>query len=274
MPQHPQLDLLTPEEIWSASLLAKIEGLIPWQVYESLSKCGKEELYKTCKCCGQWTTFYYRCSLKFCPLCNWRIARQRAEVLKAWSVVIAQPKHIVITQKNFPVLTRRKIRDFGRAFGKLRRNKLWKDVRGGCVSTEITNEGRGWHLHAHILADVDWLDAGTLAVEWGKLVGQEFGIVKVKDARGQAYLGEITKYVVKGAQLASWPAEEIAQFVRAIRGVRFFAAFGTLFHLQRKIKAKLHHDRPPAEPCECGSTVFRFETEAASVIGELRRGRR
>lgn len=271
MPKQPQLDLLTPEQIWKESLLAKVDGLIPEAIFQNLARCGVEEIFRTCRGCGDWSAFYYRCSMKFCPLCNWRIARSRAEVLKAWSHTISQPKHVVITQRNFPVLTRAKIRAFGRAFGKLRRNKLWADVKGGCVSTEITNEGRGWHLHAHILADARWIDASALAVEWGRLVGQEFGIVKVKDAREGTYLGEITKYVVKGAQLASWQPDEIAQFIRAIRGVRFFAAFGTLFHLQRKIKAQLHASRPPAEPCKCGCKEFRFESETAVVLSQIRK---
>lgn len=271
MSRHPQLDLLSPEQIWKNSLLAKVEGWIPYEVWLNLKKCGAEPIYRTCKGCGHWDTFWWRCSLKFCPLCNWRIARKRAEVLKLWNFQIKQPKHIVLTQKNFPVLTRVKIRTFGRALSKLRRTKLWADVKGGCVSTEITNEGRGWHLHAHILADVRFLDAGALAIEWGRLVGQEFGIVKVKDARGQSYLGEVTKYVVKGSQLAAWQPNEINEFIRAIRGVRFFAAFGSLFHLQREIKKQLHLLKPPVEPCQCGCKDFAYESETASILHEASR---
>lgn len=273
MPKQLQIDLLEPERIWKASLLAKIEGLIPYEVFENLSKCGVEEIYRSCRACHSWQTFYWRCSMKFCPLCNWRIARKRTEMLNLWNLQIKQPKHIVLTMRNFPTLTRKKIRDFGRALSKLRRNKLWNDVKGGCVSTEITNEGKGWHLHAHILADVRWLDAGVLAVTWGELVGQQFGIVKVKDARGKDYLGEITKYVVKGSQLASWEPDMINQFIRAIKGVRMFAAFGTLYHLQREIKKQLHLLRPPVEPCECGCSDFVYESETASILHEVERHR-
>jgi hypothetical protein len=195
-------------------------------------------------------------------------------MLKAWSLQITQPKHVVLTQRNFPVLTRKKIRDFGRAFAKLRRNRLWKSVKGGCVSTEITNEGRGWHLHAHILADARWVEASQLAIEWGKLVGQEFGIVKVQDVRERGYLGEITKYVVKGSELASWDPEQINMFIRAIRGVRFFAAFGTLFQLQRKIKAQLRQAKPPVPACDCGCNDWIIEDETAVIIGDLRKSNR
>jgi hypothetical protein len=270
MSRNRQLDLVTPEDIWKRSLLAKVEGSIPWQVYEHLSKCGVEEIFRSCRSCGDWETFYYRCSLKFCPLCNWRIARARAEMLRLWSFRIKQPKHVVLTMRNFETLTRSKIRSIGRAFSKLRRNRLWKEVRGGCVSTEITNEGRGWHLHLHIMIDCRWLDAGSLAIVWGQLLGQEFGIVKVKDCRGMDYLGEITKYVVKPAELASWKPEQIAQFVHAIRGVRFFSAFGTLFHVAREIRAELNALKPVAQPCKCGCRDFKFETEESSIIGEIR----
>jgi hypothetical protein len=274
MPRHPQLDLLLPEQIWLQSLLAKVEGLIPWQVFEHLDKCGKDEVFATCRGCGAWETFYYRCSLKFCPLCNWRITLERRKMLNLWSLQIAQPKHIVITMRNFAVLTRGKIRKFGRAFAKLRRNRIWKLVKGGCVSTEITNEGKGWHLHAHILADVRWLDAGALAIEWGKLIGQEFGIVKVKDVRGTEYLQEVSKYVCKPAEMVSWAPEEIAQFIRAIRGVRMFAAFGSLFKLQRAIRRQLEALKPEPKPCACGCTERIFETEASAIVGQIRKEER
>lgn len=267
--RQPQLDLLEPEEVWRRSLLAKVEGLIPWQVYENLSRCGEDVIYRSCKGCGKWSGLPYQCSMKFCPRCNWRIARKRAELCRLWTMTIEQPKHVVLTCRNFPVLTRKRIRDFGRAFAKLRRQRLWRDVEGGCVSTEITNEGKGWHLHAHILANVRWLPADQLAVLWGKLVGQDFGIVKVKDCRGESYVHEVTKYVVKGAQLAAWAGEEIAQFIHAIKGVRFFAAFGSLFALQREIRAKMEANKPPPAPCECGCMDFTYETERASICKEF-----
>lgn len=273
MSRHPQLDLLSPEQIWQKSLLAKVRNLIPWQVYDNLEKCGQDEVYQVCRGCGNWETRYYRCSLKFCPLCNYRIARRRSEMLNLWSLKIPQPKHVVLTQRNFPVLTKKKIRESRMAFGRLRRQKFWREVTGGCVSMEITNEGQGWHLHHHILADVRWLDAGQLAIFWGRLVGQEYGIVKVKDARGKTYLGEVTKYVCKPSQLVSWSPEQINEFIRAVTGSRFFTSFGTLFHLQREIKQEIRASRKPMEPCKCGCNDWTFEDERASLMGQLRRGK-
>lgn len=270
MPKQPQFDLLQPERLWQASLLAKVRGLIDHAVFLNLDRCGNEECYKTCMDCGTWTTYFYQCSMKFCPLCNWRIARRRAEMLRLWSMTIRQPKHVVLTARNSEIITREKIRAFGQAFSKFRRTKIWKEVKGGCISTEITNEGRGWHIHAHILADVRWLDAAQVAVEWGKAVGQDYAIVRVKDCRGKEYLGEITKYVVKGAELVSWSPQDIAAFISSIRGVRFFRTFGTLFKIAKDIKEIIDGEKPPVKPCACGCEDFKYQTEESSVRSEIR----
>ena len=136
---------------------------------------------------------------------------------------------------------------------------------------EITNEGKGWHLHGHILVDADWIDAGSLAIEWGKLVHQEFGIVKVKDARGLDYLGEVAKYVCKGAQFVSWPPEQIAEFIHAIQGIRFFRVFGTLCKMAREVRERLEAQKPGPEPCKCGCLDWRYESEASLICGEAER---
>ncbi len=85
---------------------------------------------------------------------------------------------------------------------------------------------------------------------------------------------EVTKYVVKGAQLVSWPPEEIAQFVHAIKGVRFFAAFGSLFKLQRRLRMELALKKPPPTPCACGCEDFAYENESMAILKELRRQKR
>lgn len=271
MPTLPQLDLIVPEQIWKRSMLAKIEGLIPFEVFDHLNRCGEDEIYCTCKGCGKCDTFYYRCSLKFCPLCNWRIARNRADLLKTWVRRIEQPKHIVLTATNEAVLTRSSFRRMMQAFAKLRRWKVWREVRGGCVSMEVTNKGQGWHLHLHILADVRWMPPQELAVKWAKAMGHHTAFIKVKDARGAAYLGEVTKYVVKGAELSKWPAEEIAQFIHSIQGIKFFSTFGSLFKIRRSVREEMEAAKPARQPCPCGCSDFLYETDLSSVIRETRK---
>jgi hypothetical protein len=272
MSSPSQPELLSPEKVWSASLLSKIKGLIPWRTFDNLNRCGNEEIYRTCEDCGSFKTFTYQCGLKFCPMCNWKISRTRTTLLRIWMKRIEQPKHIVLTRRNVNgVLTRSLFRHTMRQFGKLRRSKLLRHMRGGCVSMEVTNEGNGWHVHLHILADVRFVPADKLASAWAKLMGQDFAIVKVLDARKKDYAAEVCKYVVKGAELVSWHPEEISQFIHALKGVRFFATFGTMFDLRSKVAAEINALKPAPSMCACGCNRYRFTTETAEICREVRR---
>ena len=250
---------------------AKLQGLTESNQFRNFLRCGREEIYRTCKSCGDVTTFRYACNRKWCPLCNYKIGQARAEIIREWAKRITQPKHLVLTMRNFPVLTRRKIREFQKSLLALRRRQVFSTVRGGCLSMEITNEGNGWHLHAHCLLDVDWLAMDKLAIEWGNLLGQEFGIVKIKDVRNTEYVQEVAKYVAKGSELAGWQPEQLLEFIQAIRGVRFFAAFGDLRKQSREIKQQLLSQRPPPPVCTCGCTEYGYEDEQQALIHQLRR---
>lgn len=267
-----QRKLIPDSDIQWLTVRDKLEGLLVSQQFTNYKRCGVEQLYRTCTACGDVETYPYRCSLKWCPRCNWRITQRRAELLRLWVKRITWPKHLVTTQRNFPVLTRHKLREHVQRLAKLRRKKVFRHVTGGCVSVEITNEGNGWHLHAHWLVNATWVDARALAVAWGKLIGQEFGIVKVIAANDKDYAAEVAKYVVEGNALMKWHPEELLQFVTAVRGVRFHFTFGELFKLARAIRAELNQNKPPAKPCDCGCDKFRFEDEVTSVLREIREG--
>lgn len=176
-----QRQLIPEDEDFAETIRVKLHHRLDSTQYWNFCRCGDEDFYRTCKDCGKVETYKYRCNIKWCPRCQWRITETRKKVLALWSMKINQPKHLILTQKNFPILTRRKIKMHNVAFAKLRRTTVFEKVLGGCRSVEITNESRGWHLHSHCLLDVRWLDMPEISRIWGKLVGQEFAIVKVKD---------------------------------------------------------------------------------------------
>jgi len=132
-------------------------------------------------------------------------------------------------------------------------------VSGGCCTVEITNNGNGWHLHSHWLVDSKLIDPQELAIAWGKQVGQEFAIVKVKKICERDYLSELCKYVAKGSELATWSAEQIWEFATAIRGRRFFFTFGSLSKLAPEVRAELLFLKPEKKPCDCGESDFVFK---------------
>jgi hypothetical protein len=123
--------------------------------------------------------------------------------------------------------------------------------------------------------DADWLDMPSLSQAWAGLVGQKFAICKVKDVRERDYRQEVCKYVVEGSELAKWPAEHVHEFVRAIKGRRFFFPFGTLFKMQPEIRKALRAHEKVTLPCECGCEDFQFHDEVSEIMAtEKRRGSR
>jgi hypothetical protein len=268
-----QTEIFAQADMFKSTVEAKLTGIATGPGIVNFYRCGHEPIFCTCTKCHKTETFAYACNRKYCPRCSPKLAKLRIAKLKIWASKITQPKHLVLTMRNFPVLTGRKIREFQKALLQLRKRELWREVKGGCATIEITNSGEGWHLHAHLLLDVRWLDMSELAKVWGNLVGQQFGIVKIKDVRGQEYLAEVAKYVVKGNELAKWEPEQIWEFICAIRGKRFFFAFGSLFQMTKEIKRELLRQRADGKTCECGSSEFIYETEADAILGEIRRAK-
>lgn len=281
--ERRQLELRPKEDDWHASIAAKLDSLgipgwievfgepdaagerpllghrrqYPW--LDSFLACGTSEIIRLCTCCGERKTFQICCSQKWCPRCQWKLTKARTQLLTVWAQRLKHKKHVVTTQRNFDLISTRKLKEHMRNLGRLRRQKVFADVHGGAVSVEVTNESRGWHLHAHWLIDAEWIDAGELARTWGKLVGQEYAIVKVKDVTASDYVGEACKYLAKGNQIAQWTADEIWQFALAVRGRRFFTTFGQLRQCADDVRQQLEFMKPDRCACDCGSTEFIFK---------------
>lgn len=264
-PAKPQK--LIPGELWrgqeihKASVVSKLVEAGRPDLAEPLAVCHTEVTISVCCGCNRAHPFYNRCDLFYCPQCQPRLARQRQESIAWWTVEVAQPKHVVLTVRNIPILTKGHVQEFKKWLGRLRRSKFARGWRGGFYALEVTNESRGWHLHAHLLVDAHWIDAAGLARQWTETTGGHGKIVKVKDARGTDYLKELTKYVVKGSQLAAWPAPEVVQFVTAFKGVRTFGVFGSLYGKRTEFREWLDEMTVDAAACECGSTTFRYFSE-------------
>jgi len=269
--ERAQKSLLDDNDCFHETIRTKLAGLLDSTQFWNFSRCGQEKVFRTCKSCQATEAFEYHCSLKWCPRCAYRVTATRKKLIGLWASKITQPKHLVLTQKNFPVLTRRSIREMTRNLYHMRRRKSFAAVKGGCVSVEITNEKRGWHLHSHWLLDCRWLNMTAVCSDWSSLVGQDFAIAKVKDCRNEQYLQEVSKYVVEGSELAKWPADQVNEFVRAVKGLRFFFSFGSLFKLAPEIRRELFATAPPSPVCDCGCSDFAYEDEATAICHDIER---
>jgi hypothetical protein len=259
---HFTSELWQKEAIFARSIAAKLWESGRNDLATPLELCHTSETSCHCLDCGAVQRWWNRCDRFYCPMCISKLVFRRRQSIQAWSEAITQPKHVVLTARNTAHLSHNHVKYFKNQLGKLRRAQCHNNWRGGLCSLEVTNEGRGWHLHCHLLVDTDWVDTGTLATTWARLVQQDFAVVSVRDTRDGRYLQEVTKYAVKGSQLASWSGIEEAEFIDAMTGVRQFSVFGSLFKdriLRQKIKKKL---TPNGCKCsKCFSERLRFLDE-------------
>ena len=256
-----QTELWRTSTLFKETLLYKLRSLGRDDLATALEICHTERGYVRCGGCGVTRETWNRCERFYCPECQPRLSKDRRRAVEWWTRTIPQPKHVVLTSRNSSAIDQARVRAFKKAFNRLRHSKICRAWRGGFYSLEVTNEGRGWHLHLHALVDARWVDARELARVWARCVGQDFAIVKVKDARGQDYLRELTKYAVKGSQLAEWPAQDCAAFIDAFTGQRTFGCFGSLYKQRAEFRDAIKDLQALARVCECGCSQWKHFKE-------------
>lgn len=320
----------TQPEFWAAqtahknSIAAKLREAGLNDLAQGLEDCHSQFTYAVCNDCGRVATFPNRCDRFYCPECQPRLAHDRKEAVQWWTTLVTQPKHVVLTVRNVPELTKAHVREFQSWLEALRRRAFcrkarhwWEDPnamaryhdaarngappqllaalyrsarrpipewkrsqgscytvsshpwRGGFWSIELTKEGNGWHLHYHLLIDSDYIDAIELSRQWCDVTRGAGYIVKVKDARGNDYLREVTKYAVKGNQLAEWSGQDIVTFIQAFTGVRTFGVFGTLYKARTQFAEFIASLRDAKPKCECGSCNVSYYDEATFLKFDL-----
>jgi hypothetical protein len=94
-------------------------------------------------------------------------------------------------------------------------------------------------------------------------------IVKVRDCRRADYLQEVTKYAVKGTQLAAWEPDLIATFIRAFDGKRTFGVFGELYGARTEFAEFIAGLKQAKPKCDCGSCSVTYFSEADWILREL-----
>jgi hypothetical protein len=272
-PREIQLESFDTAILHKSSVEAKLFPEWQGKRAASFARCGHEKLYRECRECGTTTEFEYHCNLKWCPSCNWRVTHKRSMELRLITAGIPNLKHAVLTQRNFGHLTREHIVATRKNLASLRRSKLFKSVLGGCCSLEFTNESKGWHMHWHLLLQSQYIPIEDLKLKWGKLVGQEYAICDIGVVKGNDYIREVTKYVVKGAEIARWPRETVLEFVNALDSTRLFSIYGTWKEKRAAAKLQMQRDAP-MPTCECGCTHFLYGDDETFVTRDIRRDAR
>jgi len=253
---NPTSLLLPPNQAIALTVAQKLREAGLEEYAEKLERCHTKWTVLRCQHCGKRYRFPERCDLRFCPNCQHRLSRKRKEELEWWIRLLNRPKHVVLTVRNTAELTKQYIQWVKKCFTRLRRRKFARNWRSGVYSIEVTNEGRGWHVHIHALIQATWIDAKELARQWADIVGQDFAIVWVKQAVGTEAADEVLKYAVKGNQIACWSPEEIRQYILATEGIRLFGRFGELTGELEEWKRQTESMVDTGFKCDCGSTDF------------------
>lgn len=178
-----------------------------------------------------------------CPLCAIRRgAKTLSAYTKRYDVIRAENPSwrlsmITLTVKNGEVLEERfehlqkamrrvfeRRRDwFKKGWGKTE----WRKVHGYVGTYEVTNQGKGWHPHAHIMVlHTENFDYKALQAEWKEITGDSH-VLNVSAAQHpdepQIDFLEVFKYAVKFSDLT--PLDNTTAFL-ALRGYRLLFSGG------------------------------------------------
>lgn len=265
--QHDQTDRSTTGELWKSGTLfkltvaAKLRTVGANDLANTLDDCHSKLIRAQCTDCRTVKAYRNHCDNFWCPECQPRLARKRQEGLQWWVRELRRAKFVTLTLRNTRELQKSHVKDIKYWFTKLRRRAFCKNWIGGMYSIEVTNEGKGWHLHLHALVDAGYIDARQLSLEWNSVTSGSGYIVKVKDASQHNYLKEVAKYTAKGSEIAGWPATEIATFIDAFDGVKTFGVFGNLHGKRTEWKAWIDANSVAKKTCECGCEKFKYFDE-------------
>ena len=226
--------------------------------------------YTVCQCCQcrKVRKFPNRCDLFCCPECQASLAADRRKQVEWWVNEVRQPKHVCLTLKNTATLTRKDVVRIRTDFARLRRRKFCKNWNGGFYSIEVTNEGKGWHLHLHALVDSVWIDQLELAEQWQSVTKGRGRIVWAKRARSGSFVVETAKYIVKGNMLAAWSPDKLKQFVQAFQNLRIFGVFGSLYGKRTEFAEWIAELKSVRPRCSCGSCEVKYYSEMEWLIHE------
>jgi len=231
-------------------------------VAAKLRDCHNERTTKICCGCSKRTVFWNRCDLFYCPQCAPRLATKRLKELWFWVERIKQPKHLVLTLKNVPSLTPRFVSAAKKSLARFRRTKIFSGCRGGFWAMEITNKGKGWHVHFHLVVDSPWMDVRVISEKWKMCNGGAGEVVWIEDAnKGGLRMNlprYVTKYCGKGFDISEWNEFDLGDFVSAVSGGRTFGVFGNLLGQRGEWQEFLKRSKAERRKCECGCSEFKY----------------
>lgn len=197
-----------------------------------------------CSHCGRPLKVRLSCGDRTCPTCRAKWFgyhfKPILEVVTKWKSVY----FMTLTLRNIPdsAFGRYDVKGLRESFGKLR--KRFKEIAGGFYVVQVTNNGKGWHLHLHVLFDGSFIAQKALSKAWAEITKGSYivGIEQVRDRR------EAVRYLLKDfLQSPKIRPEDRESFNGVFKGSRLVQPFGDY----RNTKFRVPYKCP-----DCGRTEW------------------
>src|SRR5271170_4679861 len=78
--EFAQRKLLPEDDDFHETIRSKLSGIWDVPQFWNFSRCGAEDFFRTCKDCRSVEKFKYRCNIKWCPRCAWRVTDTRKKL--------------------------------------------------------------------------------------------------------------------------------------------------------------------------------------------------
>lgn len=227
-------------------------------VAQKLRDCCKYEDLVCCNSCGHRWWVVHHCDLRVCPVCSHAAAIRRSRGIMALAATAKAPKMLTLTMPRWQAAPREGIKKLRAAILELRKTNLLKNARAGAYTIELVPKKDGWHIHAHMIVDVEYVPFKKLIAAWSHCIKVKGAHVRVQGASAKAVQSYICKYACKaGADGMSYT--DMVEWYIATKGSRLWATWGAWYGKEAAaVIAEATDERPQAKCPYCGSVHTMF----------------
>ena len=228
------------------------------RIAEALASCEETEQLVCCShCSGHWWVLS-RCRLRVCPLCSYKIAKDRARYIQSVTMSMQHPKMLTLTVPRWKTDPRDGIAFLRKSFNRLRRQKVMRTVTGGAYTIELKRKQDGWHIHIHAMLDTPYIHYRKLWTAWREITQIPVPQIDIRSADTKEARAYLCKDASKVVAYDCNPADIVAWY-EATKGQRLWATFGKWYNASYdSLGLDDPKDVEPVTCPHCGATRTAF----------------
>jgi hypothetical protein len=236
------------------------------EMAQKLRDCDVTETLCCCANCGSHWYVVTKCRQRTCPICSYKVAKERASYLHALTRNMQHPKLVTLTMAAWKGSGKDGIVKLRAAFAQLRKSPVFEKVRGGAYTIELECHPDYFHIHMHILLDAPFIPYQHLFSAWREIINQDCPQVDIRSASNDKAREYICKYASKSP---SFKGDQgmIVKWYDATFGQRLFATFGTWYNAKINDLDQNTTPEPLPVPCPfCGAVKGIFHARDGPYI--------